>query len=79
MANGDKDAIYLNLRDFSGQDIAKLVSCHRFGAFRSHNLAQSRIPDHFYLWIRKEPVLQNLFRAERIAAMHNQLPTGQTW
>src|SRR5271165_4726660 len=73
----NKDAIGGLLKDRARFYVPKLDPCDRFWIVRSQNFLQSGVPDDLDLRVGEEPVLEDFFGSEGIAAMDHRDRTGE--
>ncbi len=72
MPDGDEHAVRRHLGESPGLDVAEDDALHLQGVLATHHFLEHRVPEHRNLRVLEQPVLQDLFGAEAVAAVHHR-------
>ena len=71
MPDGDEHAVDLALADRAGFQVLEPHAVDLRRVVAAEHVVEHAVPDHVDLGVLEQPVLQDLFRAERVAAVHH--------
>src|SRR5205807_140280 len=69
VADGDERALDLDAADLAAAPVADVEADQRLGFAAADELDDFAVPDHVYVGIGEQPVLEDLLGTERIAAV----------